>query len=408
MLKFLFHINVRSLFIICCSLANCYTSQQFDFVTSENCFQGCVNTSKESDYNSLCFENVVSNRNPNIHLAAQIRVRMGNGCLIDAEFLKDCIKNGAPLTSITLDKEQAQFNDQEYVFYQLKENFDQLNISVKYICRESELYKFMYILHKYFDSITWQHDINKILKDKDLAVYFCKDNELYPKVGIYHSGMIQSKWHWQDNVAHKHAPFFVPKNFGDEIKFYRIKNELNEKLSWTPLYKNLISEVNWHLDNHMLIPNDDKTVTMRKIIDQTQEHNLHNIEGIYSTHKTYIGICHNYAHDVLKFINPTISCDFSIYITDPEMKAYFTQENVPKKGDLVRYYKDAYDINTLHSAIYIDNGYVESKWGLEGVFFHHLFRVGVKYGNYVKFWRLIIHNNIKSTNTNEQSLNSID
>jgi hypothetical protein len=121
-------------------------------------------------------------------------------------------------------------------------------------------------------------------------------------------GTVESKWGPEIPYAFQHDVFFVPNIFGNEAKFYRLKNQKVsiDTLSIKPhAKKNPSSQLNSNSfytvqnDNSLSFNTTQENINRRKIIDK----NVHDISEIeIISYIKYFGICYQYYQYFLRLL----------------------------------------------------------------------------------------------------------
>lgn len=300
------------------------------------------------------------------------------------------------LTLKQLPREECGKLNFQYAIEQLKNELEKItNLSIEEICKQVGAYGIQFILDEYFENV-------EKVEDGDIAIYY---DSKYPNkplhAGIYRDsrpnwnsprgGTIESlPRNYLQPYIFQHDMFFVPDEYGDLIKFFRVKKEnqlFNFSIGLPIIPSNCIKQS----DDFFTFTKDIDSEEKRKKIDNSSLAGL--IKAFPDEHLTifenmrFVGVCYDYAFGkILKtyyspLINPGLVNTF--------IKNNFTQIDQPVAGDLVVYYTQN-PRYSVHWGIYCSDGRVESKWGesFGGAIRHSPFFVPTIYGDEIAFFRL--------------------
>lgn len=268
-------------------------------------------------------------------------------------------------------------------------------------------YGFTYIIHEYFDSVDEPKDGNLVVYQAEASFVdrsskiACHEGDVL-HAGVYRefelnstsvtSGIVESRWsNLLTPYIFQHDPFFVPSFFGNVIKFYQPKANINkdamELLVSAPKMYNIDGD---HFHSFQATP---ENLDIRSKIDKLFKRDLINEfpEIKMLDHIDFTGVCYHYAF--CKVFN-TYNIPLNIHQLEGNteiIKKYFTSTVTPEKGDLVVYYSYKSSIENahpLHYGIFILDNLIESKWGQGDVYQHPAFYIPDIYGNYLKFYEL--------------------
>ncbi|MEM1282303.1 MAG: hypothetical protein AAGG81_01975 [Chlamydiota bacterium] len=326
----------------------------------------------------------------------------------DTNLLNGFIGGGFFLTLKEIDEVDKKISSLEYVIRTLKSNLSAITaLTTQEIISQATTYGVGYVTHYFFEPVD-------LPKNGDLVVYpNTVDSSHRTHCGIFreskpnwnspNGGTVESKWLCESSrYVFQHDIFFVHPEYGNIVNFFRIKKDkvIVESLVIHP-HKNAFPSHRPHLitnERYNVCENGSLKYNATERNEERRE-SINNLCRTYLTKKLpeieyleyinytggYHGICYDYAFERIFLLHDPIDIPNAESHGVQILESYFTLTTHPQKGDLVVYYESN---AIVHWAIYLENETVESKWGEDDVYRHHLFDVPPEYGDTIKCFRL--------------------
>lgn len=328
------------------------------------------------------------------------------------------------LTLGEVEESKKRMTSLEYVTLALRDQLEAISgVSAEELYLQFSAYGESYFLSRFFDPVD-------LPREGDMVIYE-GTNEYPAHYGVFREsksnwlspegGTVESKWNWfRSPYVFQHDLFFVPPFFGNNARFYRVKDQPVEvdHLAIQPhsadtsfALPSLSCNQSYTVqeDGSLTFNRSEANLLRRQTVDQYDSPNLaHLIPEIeFRTDIKFSGVCYDYA-----FGRVLSTYDVCTEIPNPGMhgkeilEKYFTVTTQPQKGDLVVYYKSG---SITHWGLYLEDQKVESKWGSGSVCQHSIFDAPIEYGDTVRIFRLRdgLTASTLATNLREDKRNSL-
>lgn len=251
-------------------------------------------------------------------------------------------------------------------------------ISINEIKLQAEAYGINFIVNEYFENVANP-------EEGDLVVYW--DDQNPRSSGIYKTEqVVESLWNagFSGHYVFQHALFFVPTEFGNEVKFYRPKSPRAQ-----PDDIHLFNEDSIPLNlGFKCLQNKEKDAIRQKIENLKEENLIKEFPEIHCKKEVnFLGYCYGYA---LGKILKTYSAPKNFLYMMPSqtyLDSLFNSILQPQTGDLAVYYEHE-EGKILHFGVYTEDHRIESKWGKDSVYLHPPFLVPASYGEFIRYYRI--------------------